>query len=148
MGAGKLFAYFGEIHPGVLKKLDIESRLVGFEIFLDSLPLSKQNNFGNKNKLELSPYQTVERDFAFIIDLHVAARTIINAVQAADKKLITEIRVFDLFLGEGIEKGKKSVAISALMQPMDATLTDAQIEAVCNKIISNVKKKTGGELRS
>ena len=141
-------AYFGEIHPGVLKNFDIESRIVGFEIFLDTLPFSRQNITDRRNKLELSPYQTVERDFAFIIDIDVAAETLMNAVKSADKKLITEIRVFDLFLGEGIEEGKKSVAISALMQPMDATLTDGQIEVVCNKIISNVKKKTGGELRS
>jgi phenylalanyl-tRNA synthetase beta chain len=143
-----LLAYFGELHPGVLKNFGIEGRALGFEILIDSLPFSKRGKFIKDNKLELSAFQAVERDFAFIVDMKVAAETLINAVQVADKKLITEIKVFDLFVGEGIEKGKKSIAISALLQPMKATLTDPEIEAVCDKIISNVQKQAGGKLRS
>ena len=109
---------------------------------------TKTNKLFSRTTLELSPYQTVERDFAFIVDENVAAEAVINAAQTADKNLVTEVRIFDLFSGGGIGDGKKSIAITVVMQPIKATLTETQIDGVCNRIISNVNESTGGDLRS
>ena len=117
-------------------------------MFLDALPLPKEDKVSSRIKLELSPYQSVERDFAFIVDENIAAEAVINAAQTADKNLVTEVRIFDLFSGGGIGDGKKSIAITVVMQPIKATLTETEIDGVCNRIIANVNKSTGGVLRS
>ena len=126
----------------------MDDRILGFEVFLDVLPLPKADRVSSRTKLELSPSQSVERDFAFIVDENVAAEAVINAAQTADKNLVTEVRVFDLFSGGGIGDGKKSIAVTVVMQPIKATLTETQIDGVCNRIISNVNESTGGDLRS
>ena len=98
--------------------------------------------------LKLSAFQPLERDFAFVVDEAVAADDVIRAARGGDKALIADIGVFDLYQGKGIEDGKKSVAIKVTLQPVEATLTDEQIEAVSAKIVANVEKRTGGSLRS
>ena len=97
--------------------------------------------------LELSPFQPVSRDFAFIVDRSVKAGDIVRAAQGADRKLITDVTVFDVYEGKGIDDGKKSIAIAVTLQPREKTLTDQEIEAVAAKIVAEVAKKTGGVLR-
>ena len=97
--------------------------------------------------LELSAFQPVERDFAFLVDDSVAAEALVRAARGADKQLITAVSVFDLYAGKGVEPGKKSLAIAVTLQPRDKTLTDPEIEAVADKIVAQVAKATGGTLR-
>jgi phenylalanyl-tRNA synthetase beta chain len=97
--------------------------------------------------LELSPFQPVQRDFAFVVDREVKAADIVRAAQSADRKLITGATVFDLYEGQGIAPGKKSIAIAVTLQPRERTMTDAEIEALAAKIITEVGKRTGGVLR-
>jgi phenylalanyl-tRNA synthetase beta chain len=144
LGSKTILAYFGEIHPRVLAQMDIQDTIVGFELFLDAVP-----SLRSKNKpLKVSPYQPLERDFAFVVDQEVTAGQIITAVRKADRELIKDISVFDVYQGKGIEEGKKSVALSVRFEPQDATLTEAQINALFDAIVENVKLTTGGELRS
>jgi phenylalanyl-tRNA synthetase beta chain len=97
--------------------------------------------------LELSPFQPVERDFAFIVDRAVKAADIVRAAQNVDRKLITGVTVFDVYEGTGIEPGKKSIAIAVTIQPREKTLTDQEIEALAGKLVAEVGKRTGGVLR-
>ncbi len=143
----KILATFGEIHPGVRAKLGVDGPAVGFEIFLDRVPLPRAKGRA-RPLLKLSPYQPVERDFAFIVPAELPAETLLRAARGIDKALIAEVRLFDLYQGKGIEPGKKSLAITVRLQPTDATLTDAQIEGFSKKLIETVEKATGGKLRS
>ena len=104
---------------------------------------------GGKRKplLALSAFQPVERDFAFLMDAEVPAEKAVRAAKGADKNLIARVEVFDAYAGKGIEPGKKSLALAVTLQPMEKTLTDPEIEAVSEKIVAQVKKATGGELR-
>lgn len=144
-----VLAIFGEIHPAILAEMDAPSPIAGFEVFLDNVPQPKAAKRGTaKPMLKLSAFQPLERDFAFVVDETVAADDVIRAARGGDKALIADIGVFDLYQGKGIEDGKKSVAIKVTLQPVEATLTDEQIEAVSAKIVANVVKRTGGSLRS
>ena len=127
--------------------MDIDARLVAFEVFLDAIPLPKTGKGSARPKLDLSPFQTVERDFAFVLDANVNADAVVRAAKMADKDLVTDVRVFDLFAGGAIGDGQKSLAISVVLQPIDATLTEADIETVSDKIVANVAKQTKGVLR-
>ena len=139
---------FGEIHPRVMKALDLKGTLVAFEIVLDALPLPKFKPTKVKPALALSDFQPVSRDFAFVVGRDVPAGDVVKAAQAAERKLITGIDVFDLYEGTGIPDGSKSVAIAVRLQPVDKTLTDAEIEAVSARIVAEVTRKTGASLRS
>ncbi|MEA2898374.1 MAG: phenylalanyl-tRNA synthetase beta chain, partial [Bradyrhizobium sp.] len=86
-------------------------------------------------------------DFAFIVDRSVKAGDIVRAAQGADRKLIADVTVFDVYEGKGIDAGKKSIAIAVTLQPREKTLTDQEIEAVAARIVAEVTKKTGGVLR-
>lgn len=147
LGPKGILAVFGEIHPGILKALDVDGPVVGFEIYLDNIPLPKAGKGTARPKLDLSPLHSVDRDFAFIVDSSVTADNVVRAALAADKKLITEASVFDIFTGGALEEGKISMAITITLQPTDATLTDAEIEAISDKVVANVAKNTGGVLR-
>ncbi|CAM3079834.1 phenylalanyl-tRNA synthetase beta subunit [Paracoccus aminovorans] len=138
-------ATFGEIHPRVLKHFGIKGTAVGFTVRIAAVPLPKTRT-PSRPALVLSDLQAVERDFAFVVDAQVEALTLVNAAAGADKALIERVTVFDQFTG--LEGGKKSVAITARLQPKDKTLTDAEIEAVSAKIVEKVSKATGGVLRS
>jgi phenylalanyl-tRNA synthetase beta chain len=139
---------FGEIHPKLLRALDLKGPLVGFEITLDALPAPKYRPTKIKPKLALAEFQPVTRDFAFVVGRDVAAADILRAAQGAERQLIAGIDVFDVYEGQGIEPDKKSVAIAVTLQPTEKTLTDAEIEAVSQKIVGEVVKKTGAVLRS
>ena len=147
LGPKNKLAYFGEIHPGLLKRMGIKGQVIGFEIFVDALPKSKAKPSARKPHLNLPQLHTVDRDFAFVVNDDVAASAVVNAAIGADKKLITNVSVFDVFSGENLGEAKKSIAISVTMQPIEQTFTDAEIDAVAEKVIANVSKSTGGSLR-
>ncbi|MBE0533221.1 MAG: phenylalanine--tRNA ligase subunit beta [Rhodospirillales bacterium] len=148
LGPKVVLAWFGEIHPGILGRMDVRGPVVGFEAFLDRIPAPKRRKGAARPHLVLSPFQPVERDFAFVIDAMVPAADVLKAARSAHPDLITEIRVFDIFAGGALEAGKKSLAINVVLQPRDKTLTDPEIEAVAAEIVSKVEKATGGSLRT
>ena len=130
-----------------LEVLDVSGTLAGFEVYVDAIPEPKSKPTRTKPKLELSPFQAVKRDFAFVVDKTVEAGTLTRAALSADKKLITGVSVFDIFEGAALGADKKSVAIEVSIQPTDKTLTDEDFEALAGRIVDNVKKQTGGVLR-
>jgi phenylalanyl-tRNA synthetase beta chain len=148
IGPQNVLGAFGELHPRVLAALGAEGPLVGFEVVLENIPEPKARPTRVKPLLELSPFQPVERDFAFVVENSVKAADIVRAAQNADKKLITNVTVFDVYEGKGIEPGKKSIAIAVTMQPRDKTMTDEEIGALAAKIVAEVTKRTGGLLRA
>lgn len=147
LGPKNVLARFGEIHPGVLRKMGVKNALVGFEVFLDAVPQPKAKKSAAKPHLTLSQFQPVERDFSFVVDVDTAAGAVVRAAMAADKSLITAVNVFDVFVGGSLGEGKKSLAVNVTLQPVDKTLTDADLEAVAQGIVASVGKATGGSLR-
>ena len=142
-------AYFGEIHPNILKKIDIKTdSLVGFEIFLDNLKLSKKTLNDQKTKFHVSDYQKSERDFAFIVDKNVNSQDLINAVSSVDHNLISNIKVFDVYEGDNIPENQKSIAINVTIQSLDKTLNESDLEKINKLIIQTVENKTGAKIRS
>ncbi|RYE62000.1 MAG: phenylalanine--tRNA ligase subunit beta, partial [Oxalobacteraceae bacterium] len=139
---------FGEFHPKTLSALDVSGALCGFEVYLDAMAEPKKKATRTKSPLELSPFQAVKRDFAFVVESTVEAGAIVKAATSADRKLISGVNVFDVFEGASVGEGKKSVAIEILIQPVDKTLTDEDFEALTAKIVANVVKVTGGVLRA
>jgi phenylalanyl-tRNA synthetase beta chain len=146
-GPKNVVGHFGELHPTALKALDVKGPVVAFEITLDALPAPKAKPTKMKPKLALSDFQPLTRDFAFVVESGVAAGEILKAAQGADRVLITDVQVFDIYEGEHVGPGRKSVAIAVTLQPTQKTLTDAEIEAVSQKIVGDVSKKTGAALR-
>jgi phenylalanyl-tRNA synthetase beta chain len=142
----KVIAYFGEIHPRALKALDVEAPMLAFEIFLDALPAPRAKGRA-KAPLEKLDLQPLTRDFAFVVDDSVAAADLVRAAFGADKQLIADVSLFDVYRGERMAAGKKSLAIEVTLQPREKTLTDADIEAAAGKIVSAVMKATNGTLR-
>ncbi|MBL3672538.1 phenylalanine--tRNA ligase subunit beta [Paracoccus aerius] len=140
-----VLATFGEIHPRILRAFDIKGAAVAFTVRIANVPFPKAKT-ATRPALAVSELQAVERDFAFVVDPQVEALTLVNAAAGADKALIDSVTVFDQFTG--LEGGRKSIAITARLQPRDKTLTDAEIEAVSQKIIDKVQKATGGTLRA
>jgi phenylalanyl-tRNA synthetase beta chain len=147
IGPQNVLGHFGELHPRAIEALAAEGPLVAFEVILERIPEPKAKATRAKPMLELSPFQPVARDFAFTVDRAVKAGDIVRAAQSADRKLITAVEVFDVYEGQGIEPGKKSIAISVTLQPRDKTMTDDEIETVAGKIVAEVAKRTGGALR-
>jgi phenylalanyl-tRNA synthetase beta chain len=147
IGPQNILGFFGELHPHTLEALRADSPLMAFEVILDRIPAAKQKPTRAKPALELSPFQPVSRDFAFIVDRAVKAGDIVRAAQGVDKKLITDVTVFDVYEGKGIDDSKKSIAIAVTMRPREKTMTDEEIDAVGAMIVAEVTKKTGGVLR-
>jgi phenylalanyl-tRNA synthetase beta chain len=147
IGPQNVLGHFGELHPRVLAALKAEGPLAAFEVTLEKIPEPKAKATRAKPLLELSPFQPVERDFAFVVDNGVKAADIVRAAQNVDRKLIVAVTVFDVYEGKGIEPGKKSIAIAVTMQPREKTMTDAEIDALGQRIVAEVGKKTGGVLR-
>ena len=145
---GSIMGWFGEIHPRIVSALDLQSPIVGFECFLDSMPAPKKNRKKTRPALKASDLQSVERDFSFIIENRIRADEVIRAARTAEKKLISEIQVFDIYSGKGITDGYKSIGITIRLQPTEQTLVDSEIDKIAEKIVDNVYKKTGGTIRS
>ncbi|MGE0658408.1 MAG: phenylalanine--tRNA ligase subunit beta [Reyranellaceae bacterium] len=144
----QIIGWFGEIHPAILAHYRIEQPTVGFELFIERVPMPKQAKSGKtRPPLKLLPLQPIERDFAFLVAEDVAAEAVVKAAKAAERALISRVAVFDLYAGKGVEPGKKSLAISVTIQPVDKTLTEAEIEAIAGRIVASVAKATGASLR-
>ncbi len=144
----KVLAYFGELHPRVTAAFDLKGAVAGFEIFLDAIPEPKGKPTKARAKQDASDLMAVERDFAFIVEAGVAAEAVVKAARAVDRVLIAAVDVFDVYEGKGVPDGRKSLAIAVRLQPKEKTLTDAEIDAVAQKIVNAVTKATGGILRS
>ena len=142
-----VLGYFGELHPRVVAAMEAEAPIVAFEALLEKVPAPRSRGTA-RPFLKLSPFQPVERDFAFVVDADVPAGAVLRAARGAERSLVTDVVLFDLYEGEGVGPGKKSVAISVRLQPTDATFTEAQIEQIAAKIVAAVQKATGATLRS
>ncbi len=142
-----VLAEFGALHPLTLKGLGVDGPMVGFEVFLDRIPKPKRKSGPARAKFSPSSYQPVERDFAFLLDEGVAVDDMIRAVRSADKTLIASVDLFDVYVGDKVDQGKKSVALSVRLEPTQATLTDKEIEDVSHRIVAAVEKAVGGQLR-
>ncbi len=143
----KTLAYFGEIHPAILAAFDLKGPIAAFEVILDAIPEAKSK--GKARPLFApSPYQALERDFAFLVDTKVTADEVLRAAKAADRALIETATIFDVYEGKGVPEGQKSLAITVRIQPKDKTLTEPEIEALMQKIVAAVTKATGAVLRS
>ena len=147
LGPKKTLGHFGELHPGVLQDLDIKVPVVAFELFLDEIPLPKARARHTRAKFKLADLPAVERDFAFVVDNDTAAAQVVVAARSANKALIADVSVFDIYSGGGVATGKKSIAISVRLQPIEKTMTEAEIDAVATDIVAAVTKATGGTLR-
>lgn len=148
LGPKTVLGTFGEFHPKTLEGLDVSGPICGFEVYIDAVPEPKAKPTKTKPKLELSAFQAVKRDFAFVVDKTVEAGALVRAALAADKKLVTGVSVFDVFEGASLGTAKKSIAIEVSIQPVEKTLTDEDFEALAKRIVDNVGKQTGGMLRT
>ena len=137
---------FGELHPAVIEAFDARAPIAGFEVFLDAVPEPRAAHA--KPAPQLSVFQPIERDFAFVVDRDLPAETLLRAARGVDRKLVAEIRLFDVYEGAGLPPGKKSLAITIRLQPVDHTLTDAEIEGFSQRLVAQIEKATGGHLRS
>ena len=133
-----IYAYFGEIHPQILEAYDIQTPIMACEILIDNIPLPKVKNTTSLPPLIVHNLQTITRDFAFVMPNTLEADILLRSVRKAEKKLIHTVDIFDIYQGEHIEKGKKSVAITVTLQPLDKTLTDTEIEMISQNIIQEV----------
>lgn len=149
LGPKVVVAEFGELHPQVLKALDADGPMLAFEVNLDALPEPKKKG-GVKTKaaLDLSPFMPLKRDFAFVVDALTPAGDLVRPILGADKQLIADVRVFDVYQGPGVPEGQKSVAIEVVVQPREKTLTDAEIEALSAKVVAAAEKAVGAKLRT
>lgn len=142
-----VLAYFGELHPKILKAMDVKTTVCACEVFLDRLPPAKKKNGKGVKTLKLSAFTPIFRDLAFLVDRKVDADKIVSAAKNTDKVLITDVSVFDLYEGEALGD-KKSVAIQLTIQPVEKTMTDEEIESVCRRVVGAVGVATGATLRS
>ena len=148
LGPKNVIAEFGEIHPRVLKALDIDGRVLAFEVVLDNIPQPKKGNgLKARTPLEKAELTPVRRDFAFLVDKSVAADALIRAAKGADKAMITGVSVFDTYEGQGVPDGQVSIGLEVTLQPREKTLTDEEIDAIAKKIVDKAVKATGGSLR-
>ena len=148
LGPKTVLAHFGEVHPGVLRRMGVKGPVAGVEIFLEALPRAKARKSAARPPLDVLTLHPVERDFAFVVDAGVSAEAVLRAARAAEPKLIAEVDLFDAFSGGTLEAGHKSLALTVTLQPRQKTLTDAEIEAVSGKVVAAVEKATGGKLRA
>jgi len=142
-------AYFGEIHPNIIKKLDIKTETLAiFEIYIDNIKKTEKKLKDQKSQYKYSDYQKSERDFAFVLDKNFKVQNLIKVISEIDKNLIKSIKVFDIYEGENIPEDKKSIALNVTIQSSEKTLTDEDLEKINKLIISTVENKTGAKLRS
>lgn len=147
MIGNQIAAVFGEIHPEIVKKFDIKQKIFGFEVFIDNLPQPKPKAGYAKKLLQENNLQIVERDFAFVLDKTIPVNDIISAIRKAQKDFIEDVRIFDVYEGDKVGEGKKSVAVKVILQPKDTTMTDEQIEQISKNLVSAVGTATNAVLR-
>ena len=142
-----IIANFGEIHPYVLQKFDIRTNVSGFEIFLDILDQFQSKKISTKNAYDSNTLQAVERDFAFLFPQNTKAGEIINKIRKIDTRQIKKVSIFDVFEGSKLPENMKSIAFKVILQPIEKTFTDEEIEKISNKIIDLISKTFEGKLR-
>jgi phenylalanyl-tRNA synthetase beta chain len=144
-----VLGWFGELHPRVGRELELKGPAVAFELFLERIPQPKAKGRATATRplLQASPYQPVSRDFAFVVASDVPAEKLLRAAKGADKALVRDVVLFDVFEGGSLGEGRKSLALSVTLQAMDRTLTEDDIAAVSQRIVAAVTKATGAELR-
>lgn len=147
LGPKVVLAQFGELHPRVVEALGLSGRVAAFEVYLDAIPAPRKKATRSKPPLDAADLMPVRRDFAFVVTKDVAGSDLLKAARAADKKLITDAQIFDIYEGAGIDVDSKSVAIEVTLQPTGQTMTDKDIDAVSEKIVASVHNATGGTLR-
>jgi phenylalanyl-tRNA synthetase beta chain len=147
LGPQTVLAEFGEVHPAIVRRMEIDGPAMGFEVFLERVPRPKPKTSRARPPLRASPFPPVDRDFAFVVADEVPAEILLNAVRAADKVLIREVSLFDVYTGPGLEDGKKSLAVAVRLQAPDHTMSEAEIEATAKKIVAAASKATGAVLR-
>ena len=140
-------AVFGEIHPQILKTFDIKTPVVACEVYLDAIPMPKNRAGKMQGAVQKSAYQAVTRDFAFVMDKGIEAQKLLATIQNVDKNLIKGVSVFDVYEGDKLPDGKKQIAVQVIIQSMDKTLTDKEIDTLSTQILNFVSKATGAELR-
>ena len=143
-GPKTVLGSFGELHPRVLAALDLAGPVAAFQLDLDAVGDPKRRR---KGAPDLPPFQPIRRDFAFLVDSAVTADAVLRAARGADRTLISGVSLFDVYQGERLPPGKKSLAIEVVFQPRERTLTDAEIEAASQKVVAAVTKATGATLR-
>ena len=148
LGPKAVLAEFGALHPATLAALDAEGPIYGFEIWLEAVPEPKRKAIKTRTALTLSSLMPLRRDFAFVVDANLAAADLVRAVQGADKALIDRVWVFDVYTGEGVPAGAKSLALEVTIQPTDHTLTEPEIEALSTRIVAAAEKAVGAKLRA
>ncbi|MEN0002246.1 MAG: phenylalanine--tRNA ligase subunit beta, partial [Pseudomonadota bacterium] len=146
LGPKNVLGHFGEFHPRTLDALDVKGPICGFEVYIDAIAEPKRKATRTKPRLDLSPFQAVTRDFAFVVDKSLPAQQLVRAVAGADKKLIRAVNVFDLFEGPSLGADKKSIALEVELQPTERTLTDDDLEALQAAVVK-AGEKVGGVLR-
>ena len=146
LGPKNVLARFGALHPRTLKAFDIEGPVMAVEIFLDALPAKKGGGGFARAAYAPPALQPVSRDFAFLVPAGLAASDLVRAVKGADKQSVVAARVFDVFVGQGVPEGKKSVAVEVVLQPGEKTFTEVEIKAISDKIVASAAKQ-GAELR-
>ncbi|HEY7549493.1 MAG TPA: phenylalanine--tRNA ligase subunit beta [Hyphomicrobiaceae bacterium] len=147
LGPKVTLAHFGEVHPATLALMDVAGPVAAFEVFVEAIPAQKRKSLA-RPPLEAADLLPVRRDFAFLLDAKVPAGDVVRAAMSADKKLIANVSVFDVFEGKALGPGKKSLALEVTLQPREKTLTDAEIDAVARRIVAEVEKATGGQIRA
>ena len=147
MGPKNILAEFGEIHPRIMKVMDVEGPIYGFEVKIDTIPVPKKKPTKTRSALNASDLLPLKRDFAFEVDEGVDAASVIKAAKGAEKKLIHDVHLFDVYRGKGVAEGRKSLALEVILQPREKTLTDEEIEAIAERVIAQVEKASGGTLR-
>jgi len=146
---GPHLAYFGELHPGIIKKLDFKDKnIFGFEVFLKNIPQPKKKIRQTKSNYKVSDFQKSERDFAFVIDKFFKIGLLERLIASVDEEMILNVSTFDIYEGDNIPKDKKSVAINVILQASDRTLSEEDLDQISKKIIEAVKEKTGATIRS
>ncbi len=147
LGPKNVMVEFGELHPRVLKALDADGSMLAFEIVLDSVPEPRGKSGKGRGSADLSSLMPLTRDFAFVVEDAKPVGDLVRAASGADKALIVDVRVFDIYRGKGVDDGFKSVALEVVIQPREATLAEAEIEALTAKVVAAVEKQ-GGKLRA
>ena len=148
-----VIAWFGELHPAIAQALDLKGPVAAFELFVEAVPEPKAKKGAKEGGAKLKPlpslppFQPLVRDFAFLVEEAVPAEKLVRAARGADRQLVVAAEVFDLYRGQGVPEGRKSLALAVTLQPTQATLTDKELEAVSQKIVAAVVKATGGTLR-
>lgn len=148
LGPKVIIGWFGEVHPLLAAQYNLTGPVAAFELNLDAIPEPRKKTTRTKPLLKLADLMPVARDFAFLVDRSVPAANLLKAAKNADKALITDVAVFDVFEGKGVPEGKKSLGIAVTLQPVDKTLTDEEIEKVSASVVAAVTKATGGVLRA